>query len=240
MSNIPMEILVVIFVLFLSTIILVILFYIIKSQKDTKYSEEYSKVIIESMRDSFERNLYTINERLMKTEERWKDVNHLLISSQKSQDAYDLSSKKIHITQFLKSHGIEEKDLIIDKKLVFVLTPFSEYYEDLFIKIKEVCDSVGFKCIRGDEDYISSDLLPHIIKGILKSSIIIANVDGRNPNVFYELGISHALDKKTIILSRTVNDLPVDLKSKRVIVYESLYTISDVLKDELVKLLVSS
>ncbi len=49
---------------------------------------------------------------------------------------------------------------------------------------------------------------------------IIADLTGRNPNVFYELGIAHALNKKSNPLTQDLTDVPFDLKHIRCIVYE--------------------
>jgi hypothetical protein len=48
---------------------------------------------------------------------------------------------------------------------------------------------------------------------------VIADISGRNPNVLYELGIAHTLAKPVLILSREPSDIPIDLASRRVILY---------------------
>jgi hypothetical protein len=42
---------------------------------------------------------------------------------------------------------------------------------------------------------------------------------GQNPNVFYEVGYSHALNKRTILVTQIANDIPFDLKHRPHIVY---------------------
>jgi hypothetical protein len=41
----------------------------------------------------------------------------------------------------------------------------------------------------------------------------------RNPNVFYELGLAHAIGKPAILVAKTEEDIPFDLRHVRVIVY---------------------
>ena len=48
----------------------------------------------------------------------------------------------------------------------------------------------------------------------------MANIDGRNPNVFYELGIAHALDKVTILVTKSIKSVPFDLRGKKLVVYQ--------------------
>ena len=42
----------------------------------------------------------------------------------------------------------------------------------------------------------------------------------RNPNVFYELGIAHALQKEVVLITQDINDVPFDLRHFRCVVYE--------------------
>ncbi|HNU88170.1 MAG TPA: hypothetical protein PKJ94_07765, partial [Ferruginibacter sp.] len=61
-----------------------------------------------------------------------------------------------------------------------------------------------------------------IIKSIKESSLIIADITPDNPNVFYEVGYSHAIDKPTILLcDKKRSKLPFDLTSFRTLFYEN-------------------
>jgi hypothetical protein len=195
--------------------------FLISRLKDKKYNELKKQIEIDSMRNSFEKKLLDINSRLVSTEEKWKDVNHLILSSQR------VSSNKsefneVPYSNFLAEIGIHKEDLKIDKNLVFVLTPYNDSQSQIYYLIKETCKNLNLKCLRGDEQFIKSDILIHTIKLIVKAGIIIANVDGRNPNVFYELGICHALDKPIIIVAQSPKTVPFDIKSKRIVFYDTL------------------
>lgn len=52
------------------------------------------------------------------------------------------------------------------------------------------------------------------------SHILIADITTRNPNVFYELGIAHALGQKVILMTQNKDDIPFDLLRFRHIIYE--------------------
>jgi nucleoside 2-deoxyribosyltransferase len=54
---------------------------------------------------------------------------------------------------------------------------------------------------------------------INQADIIIADCTNRNPNVFYEVGIAHAMGKQTILMVQTIDDIPFDLRGLRVIEY---------------------
>jgi len=207
----------------------------------SKYNEDLKRIELESLRDSFEKKIYEITDRLLMSEERWKDVNHLLISTQKNSNNEYSSNKKVYLSKFLEAAGIDKTDLTVDPKLVFILTPFNNKHQDIYNTISKVCNSVGLKCQRGDEDFIHSDILSHILKQIVKASFVIANVNGRNPNVYYELGIAHALDKPTIIIAKSPNNLTFDIKAKRVIFYEnaSKQKFQEDLRSEIMKIWVN-
>ena len=49
---------------------------------------------------------------------------------------------------------------------------------------------------------------------------MLADVTGKNPNVFYELGLAHAIGKPVVIVTRSMDDVPFDLRALRVIEYD--------------------
>jgi hypothetical protein len=49
---------------------------------------------------------------------------------------------------------------------------------------------------------------------------LIADCTGRNPNVFYEIGIAHTVGRKVILISQHADDMPFDLAHIRRIAYE--------------------
>jgi hypothetical protein len=54
----------------------------------------------------------------------------------------------------------------------------------------------------------------------LTAKVLVAELTSRNPNVFYELGLAHALNKPVVLVSRTQDDVPFDLQHIRVIYYD--------------------
>lgn len=104
----------------------------------------------------------------------------------------------------------------------FVLMPFSEAFDDVYqIGIKEACERGGAYCERVDEQIFEGSMLQRIYNQIAKADIIIADMTGKNANVFYEAGYAHALGKVTILLTQDAADIPFDLKHFPHIVYGS-------------------
>ncbi len=92
----------------------------------------------------------------------------------------------------------------------------------------------------GDEDSIKGDILPYILRKIVKARLVIACMDGRNANVFYELGIAHALGKPTILISssKEIKVVPVDVRSKYITFYKDTNDLINVLRKSINKLLI--
>jgi hypothetical protein len=59
-----------------------------------------------------------------------------------------------------------------------------------------------------------------IRRSIEKARVVVADLTGRNPNVFYEVGIAHTLNKDVLLLSQSMSDVPFDLRHRRVLVYD--------------------
>jgi hypothetical protein len=223
----------IVIIILIAGLIGLVVYFMSKSLKKADYDNKNKHAILEEMRKSFESQMYTINNRLIQNEERWKDVNHLLIRNESSLRTALAENKRVVLSDFLRANGITENDLLIDPRLIFVLTPFHEEFSREYSVIREACQKAGFKCIRGDEEYFQSDIFPEILKFIVRSRFIIANIDGRNANVFYELGIAQSLDKPVLLVSAQPGDLPIDVKSKRLLVYKTLTDLSELLRLEL-------
>jgi hypothetical protein len=103
----------------------------------------------------------------------------------------------------------------------FVMMPFGEwfdlYYKEIFTSaIKEA----GMEPLRADELFSTGTVIEQIWEQIQKSKILLADLTGKNPNVFYELGLAHAAQKPVVFTSASLEDVPFDLRHLRVIVYD--------------------
>lgn len=106
------------------------------------------------------------------------------------------------------------------KAFVFVLMPFGEEYRSVYEDgIKPACKDAGAYCERVDEQIFLENILERVYNQIAKADIIVAEMTGRNPNVFYEAGYAHALNKRVILLTKDASDIPFDLKHYPHVVY---------------------
>ena len=75
------------------------------------------------------------------------------------------------------------------------------------------------------------NILERIYNQISRADIVVAEMTGRNPNVFYEAGYAHGLGKPVILLTKSVDDIPFDLRHYPHIVYqESIVTLREQLE----------
>ena len=117
----------------------------------------------------------------------------------------------------------------------FVLMPFDTSFNDLYkFGIKETAEKVNILAERVDEKLFAEGIIERVYRQIDIADIVIADMTGKNPNVFYEVGYAHAKKKLTILLTSNIEDIPFDLKNRRHIVYGgSIQILSDHLLKEL-------
>ena len=102
----------------------------------------------------------------------------------------------------------------------FIVMPFGqEWSTDVHRILAKACEAAGVRPVRGDDLFTPTDILEDIWQSINAADFVIADITGRNPNVLYELGIAHTLAKPVLILSREAVDIPIDLATRRVILY---------------------
>ena len=130
----------------------------------------------------------------------------------------------------------QNRDTRINNSFVFVIMPFTEdWSDDIWGQvIKPAVQDSGMIPVRADDLY-GQNIMEDVWQSILKAAVIICDTTGRNPNVFYELGIAHTLGKKVILLTQKIDDIPFDLQAYRHIEYVNSLSGGSQLKDTLKK-----
>lgn len=106
------------------------------------------------------------------------------------------------------------------KPFVFTLMPFHKDFDDIWkLGIKATCEEAGTYCERVDEQIFEERMLDRIYNQINKADIIVADMTSKNPNVFYEVGYAHALNKRVILIIKDADDIPFDLRHHPFTVY---------------------
>lgn len=108
-----------------------------------------------------------------------------------------------------------------DTTLCFVVMPFADQF---FLQYEEAIlpalQSAGLRGVHAGEIFGTREIMEDIWESICVSRLVIADVTGRNANVFYELGIAHTLGKPCIVITQNQQDVPFDITARRYIHYD--------------------
>lgn len=202
--------------------------------KGTIYSVEGRRVELDRTRAALEADMRRMYEQFYRDGSRWDEINHLMVDMSKSarfRSREEQLESPFNSQKFLRNFGISPENIRVDQTQVFVLTPLSDEEVPVYNSVESACNKLGLRAIRGDEQNISGAILPVIIHEIIKSRFVIANLNGRNPNVFYEMGIAQAIGKDVLMFAHRDNvaDVPFDVAQQRIIFYETQRQLHEIL-----------
>jgi hypothetical protein len=105
----------------------------------------------------------------------------------------------------------------------FIVMPFGDpelqvVYEDFVRPVVE--EQCALDCERGDDVFGSNVVMDDIRSSITGADIVVADLTGKNANVFYEVGIAHTVGKPVLLMAQSIDDVPFDLRHRRVLLYE--------------------
>ena len=108
-----------------------------------------------------------------------------------------------------------------DSTFCFVLMPFQDSFFRLYEDgILPAAKAAGLRCKHAGEIFDNREIIEDVWESICTARLIVADVTGRNPNVFYELGICHTLGKEVIVLTQNHDDVPFDIRHRRFLDYD--------------------
>ena len=113
-------------------------------------------------------------------------------------------------------------------KTCFVVSPIGDVGSAIRINadklfkyiISPVCKSCGFEPVRVDQINDSDSITQTIIDKLLSSELVIADISGHNPNVFYEMGYRKCTNKPIIHLKKQGESIPFDVNTVRTFEYD--------------------
>lgn len=104
---------------------------------------------------------------------------------------------------------------------IFMLMPFKYPFGMTFdLVIKPVVNSLGYNITKADDNFRIGSVVDQIKDSIKRARLVVADVTGRNPNVFYEIGLAHAFGKVVLIITQNSEDIPFDITHLRYFKYE--------------------
>ena len=99
----------------------------------------------------------------------------------------------------------------VDEGLVSVMMPFDLTYNAVYTTLQAAALEVGMQCKRGDDIWEADTVIQDVASLIGRAKIVICDLTGRNPNVFYETGIAHTLGRDVILITQSAGDVPFDV-----------------------------
>lgn len=126
------------------------------------------------------------------------------------------------------------------KASVFVLMPINHaLLEGIYeTGIVAACETAGALCKRIDKEVVAHRITDEIYRQISRADILIADVTGLNPNVYYEIGFAHGIGKNVVLLKHFNDEsrFPFDTHDFQHIVYTSAEHLKEELKRRIIRL----
>jgi hypothetical protein len=118
-------------------------------------------------------------------------------------------------------------------RLCFVLMPLGiprllTIYESV---VKPAIEDVGLEALRSSDILGTAAIIEDVWRSIFNARVIVAELTGSNPNVFYELGIAHTVGREVVPISQ--EHTVFDIGHIRHILYEDTVAGLDELRQKL-------
>ncbi len=107
----------------------------------------------------------------------------------------------------------------IEPTLVSAMMPFNPSFDRVYESLQRVATTARMHCRRADDIWENPAVMQDVVSLIDRSSLVIADCTGRNPNVFYEIGIAHTLGREVVLITQNETDIPFDLRHLRYVTY---------------------
>jgi nucleoside phosphorylase/DNA-binding NarL/FixJ family response regulator len=92
---------------------------------------------------------------------------------------------------------------------VFVMMPLKDEYKQFYKNIIQPFFEPKYPiCRRADEFFGPGIVMPNIFEYIKSASFCLGDISGRNENVIFEVGMTHALERSVILITRDKKDVP--------------------------------
>jgi hypothetical protein len=112
-----------------------------------------------------------------------------------------------------------------DEKICFVIAPIGEEGSEIRRRSDQVLTHIitpaakecGYRAVRADTISKPGMITSQVIQHLVEDPLVIADLTGRNPNVFYELAVRHAVRKPCVQIIQIGDQIPFDVSQSRTI-----------------------
>lgn len=112
----------------------------------------------------------------------------------------------------------DDKD---ERETCFIMMPFHEpFFFFCHAIFAPAADDADLRITRTDDEFTSREIVADMWKKIQEAKVCLAVLTEANANVFYELGLAHALSKPVVLISDKEESIPFDLRAYRTALYD--------------------
>ncbi len=109
--------------------------------------------------------------------------------------------------------------MVEENNICFVIAPIGETGSEIRMRSDQVLNHIirpaakefGYEVMRADQLSEPGVITSQVVKHILDDAIVVADLTSRNPNVFYELAIRHAIRKPYVQVIQRGEEKPFDV-----------------------------
>lgn len=96
--------------------------------------------------------------------------------------------------------------------------PFDDEFDQVHNIVRSSLETNGWDVTRADEIVRPRKITDAIVESVLSSDLVVADITGGNPNVFYEIGLAHAAGRDVVLLTQE-RTIPFDVRVERAVIY---------------------
>lgn len=169
--------------------------------------------------EDYSGNVLNVLTKIASQDEEFLDVIEGYLSSKFEDETHYVSAKPSVAKITFAPNVFDVPEPLQDSDLVSVMMPFLSDLDPVYQAVRGACARTGYRALRADDIWETSTIIQDIFNLIFRSSIVIVDFTGKNPNVMYETGIAHTLGKLVIPISQSLEDIPFDMKHHRALKY---------------------
>ncbi len=117
--------------------------------------------------------------------------------------------------------------------IIMAMTKEDPGLDDVHAAIKEVCEENDLKAYRVDDVEDTEKITDKIMESIDSAQFVIADLTHERPNVYYEIGYTHGVNKRVIFTAREGTMLHFDIKDFAVVFYPNITTLKNKLDSKI-------
>lgn len=135
-----------------------------------------------------------------------------------------------------------DREFSVSKGEAFIamaIDPTISELDDVLDAIKSACNACGINAKRVDDSQSNERITDRIVASIRAAEFVIADLTHARPNVFFEAGFAHGLDKTPIYIAKHGTKLEFDVKDYPIIFFRNIRDLKSGLQKRLAELVQS-